>query len=143
MRNRNEVLTREGEAWFKGLGLTAEEEAAVFSSMTYGDDLGTVVYQCGARIISTLGLSTVYALAAVLSEAAGHYDRASMFIATFNEHQSSDIENFKRAGFSGQTDWVTNPNSFNDICLLTLLIPPGYVQEKEEDDDYDDDDGVW
>lgn len=144
----SDILTEEGEQWFRDIRVTEEEVAGINSLLAEGAlvDVAGMSYNCGATEIRSCTLLSreklLYALivsaSRLISEAgvAEGHGRGSILVATFNDQQEESIEIFTSVGFKQACEWVENPNSGNDIIAYVLALPPNLfnVPEEEEDD---------
>lgn len=139
MARLNKVLTAEGKRWLAKWKLTDAQLTGFLEATAYSTD-DSLAYNCGATVISTEeNTSLWWVLGTMVGYARGgnnRYDQATLFIATFNEHQQSTIPIYRKAGFRGPATWVLNPNSGNKICGLIAILNPAYV--KRAPDDWDE-----
>lgn len=150
-----ELLEYEGKDWIESFKFTEEEWDIVTNVYNRGhvyvsDE--SLKWNCGAREICAKYCTSIAHTIGLLLYAGSNnnHDPASIIVATVNEYQEHLRRVLVSVGFTFSTEWVRNPNSGNNICLLTYnLNPYWFVQpeedeedtewgnEEEEEDDYD------
>lgn len=136
-----DILTEEGEQWFRDICVTEEEVAGINSLFAEGAPVNVagMSYNCGATEIRSYSILSREKLLYTLIVSASKLvstDSASILVATFNDQQEALIEVFTSVGFKQACEWVENPNSGNNIIAYVLALPPNLfnVPEEEEDD---------
>ena len=150
-----ELLEYEGKDWIESFKFTEEEWDIVTNVYNRGhvyvsDE--SLKWNCGAREICAKYCTSIPITVGLLLYAGSNNNRdpASLIVATINEYQEHLLRILVSVGFTAPTEWVRNPNSGNNICLLTYNLSPSlFVQpeedeedtewgnEEEEEDDYD------
>ena len=135
------LLEDEGKDWIESFEFTEEEWDIVTNSYNRGHIYisgESLKWNCGAREICAKHCTSIPVTVGLLLYA-GSISPASLVVATINEYQGYLLCILVSVGFTSPTEWVRNPNSGNNICLLTYNLSPSlFVQPKEDEEDEED-----
>ena len=150
-----DLLEDEGNDWIESFKLTENEWGDAERSYKHGSNYvgnSSLLWNCGAREICASRCTSIARTIGLLLYAGSNINHgpASLIVATVSQYQEQILHTLVSVGFTAPTEWVRNPNSGNNICLLTYNLSPSlFVQpeedeedtewgnEEEEEDDYD------
>ena len=136
-----DLLEDEGKQWAENIKLTENEWGDAERSYKMGSahvGNSSLLWNCGAREICASHCTSIAHTIGLLLYAGSNdnHDPASLIVATVNQYQGHIVRTLVSVGFTASTEWVRNPNSGNNICLLTYnLRPEWFVQPEEEEED--------
>lgn len=136
-----DLLEDEGKQWVENIKLTGNEwedaERSYKQGINYVGD-SSLLWNCGAREICASHCTSIARTVGLLLYAGSNSNHgpASLIVATVNQYQEQILRTLVSVGFTAPTAWVRNPNSGNNICLLTYNLSPHlFVQPEEEEED--------
>lgn len=125
------LLTSKGKRWLSRKVAKPTEKSYIIRHLAeWGGSYSILEHCCGAAEICVERwmnnrVNTLLAMLRASTE-------ASILIATCSSRQSEEEKLLRSLGWKA-TRWVKNPNSDNNICLLTHLLPIGLVKVDRSD----------